>query len=57
VGVFVCVMELRASPPVLGMRLQTVKFSKIYCEKVKICRFSLGNWFFCTKFMQLAVAG
>jgi hypothetical protein len=30
---------------------------KIYCEKVKMCRFSLGNWFFGTKFMQLAVAG
>jgi len=22
-----------------------------------MCRFSLGNWFFCTKFVQLAVAG
>jgi hypothetical protein len=31
--------------------------SKMYCEKVKMCRFSSGNWFFCTKFMQLAVAG
>jgi hypothetical protein len=31
--------------------------SKIYCEKVKMCRFNLGNWFFCTKFVQLAVAG
>jgi hypothetical protein len=31
--------------------------SKIYCEKVKMCRFSSGNWFFCTKFVQLAVAG
>ncbi len=30
--------------------------SKIYCEKVKMCRFSSGNWFFCTKFIQLAVA-
>jgi hypothetical protein len=30
--------------------------SKIYCEKVKMCRFSLGNWFFWTKFVQLAVA-
>ncbi len=31
--------------------------SKIYCEKDKMCRFSSGNWFFCTKFVQLAVAG
>jgi hypothetical protein len=31
--------------------------SKIYCEKVKMCRFSSGNWFLCIKFMQLAVAG
>jgi len=31
--------------------------SKIYCEKVKMCRFSSGNWFFCTKFVQLPVAG
>jgi hypothetical protein len=31
--------------------------SKIYCEKVKMCRFSSGNWFFCTKFVQLALAG
>jgi len=31
--------------------------SKIYSEKVKICRFSSGNWFFCTKFVHLAVAG
>jgi hypothetical protein len=31
--------------------------SKIYCENVKMCRFSSGNWFFCIKFMQLAVAG
>jgi hypothetical protein len=31
--------------------------SKIYCGKVKMCRFSSGNWFFCTKFVQLAVAG
>jgi hypothetical protein len=28
--------------------------SKIYCEKVKRCRFSSENWFFCTKFVQLA---
>jgi len=28
---------------------------KIYCEKVKIWGFSSGNWFFCTKFMQLAM--
>jgi hypothetical protein len=27
--------------------------SKIYCQKVKMCRFSSGNWFFCTKFVQL----
>ncbi len=31
--------------------------SKIYCEKVKICRFSRGNWFFCPKYVQLVVAG
>jgi hypothetical protein len=31
--------------------------SKIYCEKVKMSQFSSGNWFFCTKFVQLAVAG
>jgi hypothetical protein len=31
--------------------------SKIYCEKVKMCRFSSGHWFFCTKFVHLAVAG
>ncbi len=31
--------------------------SKIYCEKVKMYRFSSGNWFFSTKFVQLAVAG
>ncbi len=30
---------------------------KIYCEKVKMCRFSSGNWFFCTKFVQLAMPG
>jgi hypothetical protein len=31
--------------------------SKIYYEKVKMCQFSSRNWFFCTKFVQLAVAG
>ncbi len=31
--------------------------SKIYCEEVKMCRFSARNWFLCTKFAQLAVAG
>jgi len=31
--------------------------SIIYCEKVKMCRFRSGNWFFCTKFVQLVVAG
>ncbi len=31
--------------------------SKIYCEKVKMWRFSSGNRFFCTKFVQLAVPG
>ncbi len=25
--------------------------------KVKMCRFSSGNWFFCTKFVQFDVAG
>jgi hypothetical protein len=28
--------------------------SKIYCEKVKMCQFSSGNWFSCTKLVQLA---
>jgi hypothetical protein len=28
--------------------------SKIYCEKVKMCWFSSGNWLFCTKFVHLA---
>jgi len=28
----------------------------IYCEHVKMCRFSSGYWFFCTKFVQVAVA-
>ncbi len=31
--------------------------SEIYCEKVKMCRFSSGNWFFFTKFVQLGMAG
>jgi hypothetical protein len=31
-------------------------YSEIYCEKVKMCRFSSGNWFFCTRLVQLAVA-
>ncbi len=31
--------------------------SKIYCEKVKMCWFSSRNWFFHTKFVQLAEAG
>jgi hypothetical protein len=31
--------------------------SKLYCGKVKMCQFSPGKWFFCTKFVQLAVAG
>ncbi len=31
--------------------------SKIYCKTIKMCMFSLGNWFFCTKFVQLAMAG
>jgi hypothetical protein len=30
--------------------------SKIYFEKVKICGFSSGNWFFCSKIVQVAVA-
>jgi len=28
-----------------------------YWEKVKMCRFSSENWFFCTKFVKLAMAG
>ncbi len=31
--------------------------SKIYCEEVKMCRLSSGNWFFYTKLVQLPVAG
>ncbi len=31
--------------------------STIYSEKVKMCQFSWGNWFFCTKLVQLAAAG
>jgi hypothetical protein len=31
--------------------------SKIYGEKVKMCWFSSRDWFFCIKFVQLAVAG
>ncbi len=31
--------------------------TKIYCGKVKMCQFSSRNWFFCTKFVKLAVAG
>jgi hypothetical protein len=27
--------------------------SKIYCEKVKMCRFSSGKWFFCTNLWRL----
>jgi hypothetical protein len=30
---------------------------KIYSEQLKMWRFSSGNWFFSTKFVQLAVAG
>jgi hypothetical protein len=30
--------------------------STIYCGKVKMCRFSSGNWLFCNKFVYLAVA-
>jgi hypothetical protein len=30
--------------------------NEIYCKKVKMCRFSSGNWFFSTKFVQLTVA-
>jgi len=28
--------------------------SKIYREKVKMCWFISGTWFFCTKFVRLA---
>jgi hypothetical protein len=31
--------------------------SKIICEKVKMCWFISGTWFFCTTFVQLAMAG
>jgi hypothetical protein len=30
--------------------------SIIYCERVKMCRYSSANWFFCTKFVQLPIA-
>jgi hypothetical protein len=41
------VHALTASPLVLSMWLQTVKF---ICEKSPyICQFSSRNWFFCTK--------
>jgi hypothetical protein len=32
-------------------------YCNIYCEKVKMCQFSSRNWFFRTKFVQLAEAG
>jgi hypothetical protein len=31
--------------------------SNIYWEKVKMCGFSTASWFFCPKFVQLAMAG
>jgi hypothetical protein len=31
--------------------------NEVYCETVKICRFSSKYWFFCTKFVHRAVAG
>jgi hypothetical protein len=31
--------------------------SIICCENVKMCRYSSANWFFCTKFVQLPMAG
>jgi hypothetical protein len=31
--------------------------SKIYREKVQMCWFISGNCFFCTQFVQLAMAG
>jgi hypothetical protein len=46
---------LRASPQVLAEYV--TPHSKIYCKKVKMCRFSSGNWFLCTKFVEFAVAG
>jgi hypothetical protein len=39
---------IRASPN--GAQYVTPD-SKIHCEKVKMCRFSSRNWFFCTKFV------
>jgi hypothetical protein len=29
----------------------------MYCENLKICRFGSAKWFFCTKFVQLGMAG
>jgi hypothetical protein len=46
-----CLTRLRASPPVLGMWIQTVKFI------VKMCQFTSGIWLFSTEFTQLAVGG
>jgi hypothetical protein len=31
--------------------------SEINREKVKMCRFTSENWFFCTEFVQLGVGG
>jgi hypothetical protein len=45
--------QVRASPT--GAQYVTSD-STIYCEKVKMCRFMSGNWFFGTKLVQLAVA-
>jgi len=45
--------QVRASPT--GGAQYVTSDSTIYCEKVKMCRFMSGNWFFGTKLVQLAV--
>jgi len=50
----VSIASVRPSPTVLRMWLQTVKF---IAKKSKCARLPQKIWFFCTKFVQLAVAG
>jgi hypothetical protein len=56
--VFLCILATFIDPKSIFKSAQYVTpGSKIYCEKVKMWWFSSGNWFFCTKFVQLAVPG
>jgi hypothetical protein len=44
----ICIMEQDSNPHksiLTGVQYVTPD-SKIYCEKIKMCRFSSGNWFF-----------